>query len=158
MRHGGHAAAAGFTVRNENLAEFVTRLKGIARDQLEGKDLRHSLAADMEVSLPQLNLEVLGHLDYLEPTGYGNPGAVFVSRDVKVKSFRAVGSEGRHLKVSFDDECGGFFDAIGFRMGNMQSSLTQRVDILYQLELNEYNGRKSLQLNLKDIKPAGTPD
>lgn len=158
VRHGGHAAAAGFTVRNENLSEFVTRLKGIAKDQLEGKDLRHSLAADMEVSLPQLNLEVLGHLDYLEPTGYGNPGAVFVSRDVKVKSFRAVGSEGRHLKVSFDDECGGFFDAIGFRMGNMQSSLTQHVDILYQLELNEYNGRKSLQLNLKDIKPAGTPD
>ncbi len=158
VRHGGHAAAAGFTVRNEHLSEFVARLKQIAKDQLEGKDLRHSLAADLEVSLPQLNLEVLGHLDYLEPTGYGNPGAVFVSRDVKVKSFRAVGSEGRHLKVSFDDECGGFFDAIGFRMGNMQSSLTQRVDILYQLELNEYNGRKSLQLNLKDIKPVGTPD
>lgn len=158
VRHGGHAAAAGFTVRNENLPEFVSRLKQIAKDQLSGKDLRHSLAADMEVTLSQLNMEVLDHLDYLEPTGYGNPGAVFVSRDVKVKSFRAVGSEGRHLKVSFDDECGGFFDAIGFRMGPMQSSLTPRVDVLYQLELNEYNGRKSLQLNLKDIKPAGTPD
>src|SRR5215208_1003620 len=108
VRHGGHAAAAGFTVRNENLPEFVTRLQEIAKDQLEGKDLRHSLAADMEVTLPQLNLEVLNHLDYLEPTGYGNPSAVFVSRGVKVKSFRTVGSEGRHLKVSFDDDCGGF--------------------------------------------------
>ena len=117
-----------------------------------------ALAADMEVTLPQLNLEVLEHLEYLEPTGYGNPSAVFVSRDVKVKSFRAVGSEGRHLKLSLDDECGGFIDCIGFRMGNMQSSLTPRVDVLYHLELNEYNGRKSLQLNLKDLKVAGTPD
>jgi single-stranded-DNA-specific exonuclease len=158
VRHGGHAAAAGFTVRNENLPEFVARLKQIAKDQLAGKDLRHSLAADMEVTLPQLNLEVLDHLEYLEPTGYGNPGAVFVSRDVKIRSFRGVGSEGRHLKVTFDDEFGGFFDAIGFRMGSLISSLSPRLDILYQIELNEYNGRKSLQLNLKDLKPAGTPD
>jgi single-stranded-DNA-specific exonuclease len=158
VRHGGHAAAAGFTVRNENLPEFVARLKQIAKDQLSGKDLRHSLSADMEISLPQLSMEVLEHLEYLEPTGYGNPSAVFVSRDVKIKSFRTVGSEGKHLKVSLDDECGGYFDCIGFRMGNLQSSLTPRVDVLYHLELNEYNGRKSLQLNLKDIKPAGTPD
>lgn len=158
VRHGGHAAAAGFTVRNENLAEFVARLKQIAKEQLEGKDLRHSLSADMEVTLPQLNFEVLDHLEYLEPTGYGNPGAVFASRDVKLRSFRTVGSEGKHLKATFDDECGGFFDSIGFRMGHLQSSLTPRVDILYNIELNEFNGRKSLQLNLKDIKPAGTPD
>ena len=158
VRHGGHAAAAGFTVRNENLAELVARLKEIARDQLEGKDLRHSLTADMEVSLPQLSFEVLGHLEFLEPTGYGNPSAVFVSRDVKVKSFRPVGSEGKHLKLTLDDECGGFMDCIAFRMGHLHTTLTPRVDILYHLEVNEYNGRKSLQLNLKDIKPAGTSD
>jgi single-stranded-DNA-specific exonuclease len=159
VRHGGHAAAAGFTVRNENLPEFVTRLKQIAKDQLGGKDLRHSLAADMEVTLPELTFDVLDYLEkFLEPTGYGNPGAVFVSRDVKIKSFRGVGSEGKHLKVTFDDECGGFFDAIGFRMGTMIPSLQPRVDVMYQIELNEYNGRKSLQLNLKDIKPAGTAD
>src|SRR5512138_655339 len=70
VRHGGHAAAAGFTVRNENLPEFVTRLKGIAKEQLSGKDLRHSLAADMEVSLPELTFELLEHFDnFLEPTG-----------------------------------------------------------------------------------------
>jgi single-stranded-DNA-specific exonuclease len=158
VRHGGHAAAAGFTVRNENLAEFVAKLKQIARRQLEGKDLRHSLSADLEVSLPQLSMEVLDHLEYLEPTGYGNPSAVFVSRDVRVKSFRPVGSEAKHLKVTLDDECGGYMDCIGFRMGALHNTLQPRVDVLYNVELNEYNGRKSLQLNLKDIKPAGTPD
>ncbi len=157
VRHGGHAAAAGFTVRNENLPEFVARLKEIARDQLEGKDLRHVLSADMEIALSQLSFEVLGHLEYLEPTGYGNPDAVFVSRDVKVKSFRAVGSEGKHLKVTFEDG-GHTFDSIGFRMGELQRTLQPRVDVIYRIEANEYNGRKSLQLNLKDIKPAGIAD
>ncbi len=158
VRHGGHAAAAGFTVRNENLSEFVAKLKEIARRDLQDKDLRHTLSADMEVSLSQLSMEVLDNLEYLEPTGYGNPSAVFVSRNVKVKSFRPVGSEGKHLKVTLDDECGGFMDCIGFRMGPMHASLQPRIDVLYNIELNEYNGRKSLQMNLKDIKPAGTSD
>jgi single-stranded-DNA-specific exonuclease len=157
VRHGGHAAAAGFTVRNENLPEFVSRLKQIARTQLEGKDLRHVLSADMEIALSQLSFDVLGHLEYLEPTGYGNPDAVFVSRDVKVKSFRAVGSEGKHLKVTFE-EAGQAFDSIGFRMGELQRTMSPHVDVMYRIEANEYNGRRSLQLNLKDIKPAGLPD
>ena len=133
-------------------------MKEIARDQLEGRDLRHVLTADMEVSLSQLSFEVLSHLEYLEPTGYGNPDAVFVSRDAKVKSFRAVGSEGKHLKVTFEDERGHIFDSIGFRMGHLQTSLPHHVDVMYHIEANEYNGRKSLQLNLKDIKAAGVID
>src|SRR5512138_1825191 len=57
VRHGGHAAAAGFTVKNENLPELVSRLKQIAKEKLESTDLRPSLAADMEVPLSQLNFE-----------------------------------------------------------------------------------------------------
>jgi single-stranded-DNA-specific exonuclease len=83
---------------------------------------------------------------------------VFVSRDVKVKTSRAVGAEGKHLKITLEDERGMTMDGIGFRMGDMQSSLAPRVDIIYTFESNEYNGRVSLQLNLKDLKAAGTPD
>jgi len=158
VRHGGHAAAAGFTVKNENLPELVSRLKEIAKDQLGAKDLRQTLSADVEVSLSDLNFDVLKHLTYLEPTGYGNPDAVFVSRNVKVKSSRTVGSEGRHLKLTLEDERGAIIDSIGFRMGHLNSSLPPRVDVLYHFEVNEYNGRKSLQLNLKDVKAAGIPD
>jgi single-stranded-DNA-specific exonuclease len=158
VRHGGHAAAAGFTVRNENLPELVTRLKAIAKDKLEATDLRQTLSADMEVSISELSFDVLKHLQYLEPTGYGNPDAVFVSRDVKVRSFRPVGAEGRHLKLSLEEDTGKAFDCIGFRMGHLKDSLTPRLDVMYRLEANEFNGRTSLQLNLKDIKPAGTPD
>jgi len=114
--------------------------------------------ADIEVPLSELTFEVLKHLLFLEPTGYGNPEAVFVSRDIKVKALRTVGSEGKHLKLTLEDERGATIDAIGFRLGHLRDELPSRVDVLYRLELNEYNGRRSLQLNLKDVKPAGLPD
>ena len=158
VRHGGHAAAAGFTVKNENLPELVARLKSIAKDQLSGRDLRQTLSADMVVPLSHLTFDVLNYLAYLEPTGYGNPDAIFVSRNVKVKAARTVGAENRHLKLSLEDERGATVDSIGFRMGHLQPSLPPRVDVMYHFEVNEYNGRKSLQLNLKDVKPAGIPD
>jgi len=158
VRHGGHAAAAGFTVKNENLSEFVTRLKGIAKEQLEGKDLRQTLTADMEVALEEINFEALNHLTYLEPTGYGNPEAIFVARDVKVKSSRTVGAEGRHLKLSLVDSNGAIFDCIGFRLGHLKETLPPQIDVMFTLEANEWNGRTTLQLNLKDVKAAGIED
>jgi len=158
VRHGGHAAAAGFTVKNENVPEFVARIKGIAKEQLDGKDLRHTLTADMEVPIEELNFEVLNHLTYLEPTGYGNPDAIFVVRNVKVKSSRTVGAEGRHLKLSLEGSDGTFFDCIGFRIGHLKKTLPSHIDAMFTLEANEWNGRTTLQLNLKDVKAAGIPD
>jgi single-stranded-DNA-specific exonuclease len=158
VRHGGHAAAAGFTVKNENLPALVARLKEIAREQLCTKDLRQTLTADLEVPLSELNFEVLKHLMLLEPTGYGNPEAVFVSRDARVRAARTVGSEGKHLKLTLQDERGMTIDSIGFRLGYLLPELPSHVDVMYRLEVNEYNGRRTLQLNLKDVKPAGTPD
>ncbi len=157
VRHGGHAAAAGFTVRNENLPELIERLKAIAIEKLDGQELRPTLAADAEVALSQLDHEVLKYLDYLQPTGYGNPEAVFVSRNVQVKSSRTVGQEGKHLKLTLSDGRV-TYDAIGFRLGRLQPELPQRVDVMYTFEANEFNGRTSLQLNLKDIRPAGMPN
>ncbi len=158
VRHGGHTAAAGFTVRNENLAELIVRMKSIAEEQLCNRDLRRSLQADIEIPLSELNFELLKHLTYFEPTGYGNPEALFVSRDVRVKSSRAVGMDGKHLKVAFDDGRGMSVDGIGFRLGDMQATLPPRVDVMYTFETNEYNGRSSLQLNVKDLKATGTAD
>ena len=157
VRHGGHAAAAGFTVRNENLDALVARLRAIATRELGGRDLRPSLSADAEVPLARLTFEMLKQLEQLQPTGYGNPEPVFISRKVKVQSSRAVGAEGKHLKLSLTDGRV-TVDAIGFRLGDLLPNLPPLVDVLYTFEVNEYNGRASLQLNLKDIKPAGVPD
>ena len=157
VRHGGHAAAAGFTVKNENLSALKERLKEIAAKQLSDQELRPTLVADMEVPLHELKPEVLKYLDYLQPTGYGNPDAVFVSRNLQVKASRTVGAEAKHLKLTLSDGRV-TFDAIGFRLGGLKENLPARVDVMYTFETNEFNGRTSLQLNLKDLKPAGLPE
>jgi len=155
VHHGGHAAAAGFTVRNKDLSELVDRLKIIAREQLSELDLRPTLTADMEVPLSALKPELLEHLEWLQPTGYGNRKAYFISRELMVLRSRTVGRDGGHLKMTVSD--GQLtFDAIAFRQGHWQGNLPRHVDIIYNFELNEYNGRKSLQLNVQDIKPSHT--
>jgi single-stranded-DNA-specific exonuclease len=153
IRHGGHAAAAGFTVSNGNLIALRRRLVAIAAEQLGDRDLCQTLTADVEIPLADLKSELLKHLEYLQPTGYGNPEAVFVSRNVRVTSSRTVGAEAKHLKLVVT-EGQGSFDAIGFRLGYLLPDLPPRVDLMYTFETNEYNGRTTLQLNLKDVKPS----
>jgi single-stranded-DNA-specific exonuclease len=155
VRHGGHAAAAGFTVRNENLAELVSRLKSVAEEKLSGTELKPTLTADAEVSLSEIRPELYEKcLRYLEPTGYGNREPSFVARNVKVKNSRTVGAEGKHLKLTLEDEKGLSHDAIGFRLGDWHKAMPARVDILFTYELNEFNGRVNYQLNLKDLKKS----
>jgi len=157
VRHGGHAAAAGFTVKNENLPTLVARLKAIAADKLSDTDLTPTVTADAEVSLVDIRPELFEKcLNYLEPTGYGNPHAVFVARNVKVKSARAIGADAKHLKLSLEDDAGYTHDAIGFRFGEWQKKMPPRVDILFTYEPNEYNGKVNYQLNLKDLKATGS--
>lgn len=155
IRHGGHAAAAGFTVKNENIAELVSRLKAIAKEKLSGSELKPTVTADAEVDLSEMRPEVYEKgLKYLEPTGYGNREASFVARDVKVKNSRVVGADGKHLKLSLEDAKGVTHDAIGFRLGDWHKSMPPRVDLLFTYEPNEYNGRVTYQLKLKDLKAA----
>jgi single-stranded-DNA-specific exonuclease len=155
VRHGGHAAAAGFTVRNENLPSLVERLISIAREKLDGQDLRPTLTADAEVPLSLIRPELVAILSELEPTGYGNRESAFVSRRVKVKNARTVGADGKHLKLWLEDEKGFTHDAIGFNLGEWLKEMPPRVDILFTYEINEYNGRVGYQLNLKDMKASG---
>jgi len=152
-KYGGHAAAAGFTVHNDNLPELVNRLDDIAREQLADQDLRPTLSADVELPLYDLKPEVLEHLKWLQPTGYGNPQATFVSRNVNVMSSRAVGKDSAHLKLVVSD--GKItYDAIAFRQGHWYDNLPKAIDLLYRFEVNEFRGRETLQLNVMDIKPS----
>ena len=156
-RHGGHAAAAGFTVRNENLRQLVERLGAMAREELGEVDLRPTIYADLEMPLSDLHPDILEYLDWLQPTGYGNRSAHFVSRDLRVVRSRTVGRDNSHLKFSVTD--GHItYDAIAFRQGHWQENMPPRIDLLYRYERNEFNGRVNLQLNVRDIKPAGTLD
>lgn len=154
IRHGGHAAAAGFTVSNENLDELAGRLRELAIEQLSGVELVPSLAVDAEVELTQMSWELQQALTQLEPCGYANPYPLFASRNVRLLGQRAVGNDGQHLKLKLSDGQAAW-DGIAFRQGEWAGKLSDHVDIAYHLEVNEWNDRRRLQLNVQDVRPAG---
>ncbi len=154
VRHGGHAMAAGFTVANENIPELRQRLLSLADSALRDEVLAPVIEVDMELDSRQIRDELLPHLEVLEPTGHANPKPVFISRELKVIDSRTVGSEGSHLKLKLARQGQEPVDAIGFGLGEWNNHLPIAVDLVYHLELNEWNGRRTLQLNVLDLKPA----
>ncbi len=154
IRHGGHAAAAGFTTRSTDAAEVEARLKAIATDTLTGQALRPTQKIDVDnVPLNSLSGELLDLLRQFEPCGHGNPTPVLASRGVKVENTRIVGADGKHAKLTLTD---GWltFDAIAFGQAQGLGDLGNRVDVAYNLEWNEYRGEKRLQLNVRSLQPA----
>lgn len=154
VRHGGHALAAGFTVVNENITALRERLTGLASDSLEGQELRPTLDIDMEIDIHQLNEGLVKELALLEPCGNGNPRPVFAANNVHVAEYRTVGRDDNHLKIRFSRAGQPALDGIGFGLGEWVRDMPDRIDIAFQLELNEWNGRQTLQANLQDIRPS----
>jgi len=154
IRHGGHTRAAGFTVSNEHLEELAARLRSLAKERLDGVELTPVLTVDAEVELSEMSWDLQRALSKLEPCGYANPNPLFQSRNVHVVHQRAVGKEGRHLKLALSDGRG-TWDAIAFRQGEWTGKLSDRVDVVYHLEVNEWNDERRLQLNVQDIRPTG---
>ncbi len=158
VRYGGHRAAAGFTIRTGHLTELASRLVALAEEKLGAEALLPTLKVDAEVSLEMLSWDLHSALQRLAPFGYGNPLPIFVSRRVKVVQARAVGGQGRHLKLTVVDVSGRRWDAIAFRQGYWLDRLPGEIDLAYVLELNEWNGIINLQLNVQDIHFPGVDD
>ena len=155
VRHGGHAMAAGFTVLNSNLDRLQRELEQKADQSLSGQELVPRLPVDSEIDLDELSETLVDELEMLEPTGHENDKATFVTRDLGVLHCRRVGEDGRHLKLRVANDSGAQLDAIGFGLGDWAKQIPRRIDAAYHAEMNEWQGRRSLQLHLLDIRPAG---
>ena len=153
-RHGGHAAAAGFTVQTSRLDELRERLLMLAERDLGGRELVPTLEIDAVVPLRELSWEFYRALDRLRPYGEGNPQPVLVSQGVGVKAMRAVGNGGQHLRLQLHDWNGELWDAIAFKQGYWSGRLPQQVDVAYTLDRNVWRGRERLQLRVLDIRPS----
>jgi single-stranded-DNA-specific exonuclease len=152
-RFGGHAAAAGFTVRTDRLPELRRKLEHLAGEALSHTDAHPALAIDSEVGLAELSWNFLDWIRKLEPCGQGNPSPVFFARGLSVAFKRTVGKENAHLKLTLTDGRTNF-DAIAFGFGSLEKSLPARVDAAFHLEENNYSGRQ-LQLLIVDLQGGG---
>jgi len=152
VRHGGHAMAAGFTVTNENLEQLIQELELIAENDLDPKSLRPKINIDLEIPLHKIPANILSDLDKLEPLGSENSEAIFVSRGVTVKQSRTVGKDENHLKMRVMDKQVEY-DAIAFNLGYWAKEKIDKIDVVYSIERNHYNGNIYKQLRVKDLKP-----
>lgn len=154
VRYGGHAQAAGLTVRNENLPVLQERLMAATQQKLAGLELIPSLSIDMELDLDDIDYALYGYLQNLEPTGYANATPLFMSRHVPVQSHRAVGADQSHLQLAVGHTGGNVLSCIAFRQGAWVGRLPERVDIAYTIGMNDYRGQRKLQLQVQDIRPV----
>ncbi|KAB8142588.1 single-stranded-DNA-specific exonuclease RecJ [Chloroflexia bacterium SDU3-3] len=157
VRYGGHSAAAGFTLPTARLGELSQRLNDYADEHLPDDMLQPALEIDAEVPLAALSWDLLSQLGKLEPFGVGNPQPVLMSSRVRAVSTARPGRASAHLKLRLDDGAGGpSFDAIAFRLGHLAEyfSSPRYIDVAYTFEANEWQGQRTLQLNVKDFRRA----
>lgn len=149
-KFGGHEMAVGLTIKKENFEKFKAKFEEIAK-QNNVSQIIPKLKIDAEISKNDLRLETVDELKKLEPFGEKNEKPYFIYKGLKISSIRAL-SEGKHLKLSLRDG-NQLIDAIGFNLGNLADEylIGDKVDIVGMLEINEYNGTKKIQINLKDI-------
>ena len=148
LRYGGHSHAAGLSIAEEELERFALSFDEAACGALDADALTPTLSYDLELAPPQVDESLPLELDRMRPFGMGTPEPLFLLRGAQVAESRAL--KGGHLKLKLS--CGGrSFDAIGF--GLAEKGITSgRVDLLFTPGINEWNGKKLLQLTVKDLR------
>lgn len=149
-KFGGHSMAIGITIKREELEEFRDSLEKVAREA-HIEDITPIIQIDAKISLNDINKEMVESLKQLEPFGEGNKMPVFVIKNLKIDSIRAL-TEGKHLKLTLK-EGNNIIDAIGFNMGELaeEYKIGNKIDVVGVLEINSFNGVDSVQINMKDI-------
>ncbi|MBE2238340.1 MAG: single-stranded-DNA-specific exonuclease RecJ [Caldilineaceae bacterium] len=157
VRHGGHHLAAGFTVARANLPAFREALHALAARTLPDRTaLRPTIVIDAVTPLGSINWGLVEQFARLEPTGQENPPPTLLARNVSVRGVRTVGN-GKHLRLVVDEGTHGVvFDAIAFQQGEWATHLREgnRIDLAFQVEVNEWQGNRRLQLNVQDLRPS----
>jgi len=163
-KHGGHAAAAGFTLPTGRVNELRGRLSDIVAQQQPQGGWQRVISADAELELDQLDWQVLSELQQLEPHGAGNPKPAFVARSARVQRATRMGKAegsalGPHLKLILIDRRGFKWDAVGWHMGEKAGALHEddSIDLAFQLGVNEWNGKRQMQLEIMDFRAADKP-
>ena len=152
---GGHMYAAGLTIREEVIPEFARRLKEYCANNLSEQDLLPRLVLAAEIPLAEINRQFVETLARFAPHGPRNPKPLFLTRDVQICSVvRQVGNGHLHVRL----QKGGYeFETIGYGLGRLEPEIAnlELLDIVYSVEDNVWQGRRSIQLHLKDICRAG---
>jgi single-stranded-DNA-specific exonuclease len=152
---GGHKYAAGLTLKTENVEAFKKKFEEVVSQTITDDQLLPTVIIDEEIELDVISENFLNIIDQMEPFGPGNMTPVFVTRNLKAVKPKLL--KDLHLKMSvLDEEDGVIIDAIGFNMPDYYELLKSNpsFDLAYTIEENNFRGKSSIQLHIKDIKFA----
>jgi single-stranded-DNA-specific exonuclease len=153
VRHGGHAMAAGLSLQPDKVDALRQRLNELARRALKPEDLQPSLRLDSEVGLDEMTLESLGELAGLKPTGQGNPPVQFCARNLThQRPLQRMGREKQHVKLWVTD--GAVTHEAVWWNGGDKSLPVGKFDLAFAPQVNEFNGRRTVQLKVLDWRAA----
>ncbi|TYQ12892.1 UNVERIFIED_CONTAM: single-stranded-DNA-specific exonuclease [Acetivibrio alkalicellulosi] len=153
-KYGGHELAAGLTIKEENIPEFKRLLKDYVDSCLDESHLIPKLKIDANITKDDITLENAKQINLLAPFGESNPEPLFQFTNAQISQIRTVGND-KHLKLTFSD--GDYvINAIAFNKGDLINVFKESdiVDVACILDINRWNGDESVQLIIKDIKPA----
>lgn len=152
-KFGGHSMAIGITVTQDNFNKFKEEFEEYTKNSDIDK-IVPIIYIDQEVTLKDINLKAAKELQLLEPFGEGNKMPLFLYKNLRIDSIRAL-SEGKHLKLTLKDD-NYIIDAIGFNMGALADEylIGDKIDVVGTLEINSFNNVEKIQINLKDVRKS----
>ncbi len=160
VKYGGHAAAAGFTLRTENIEAFYKKLLDFAETNMNTDDLVKVIDVDASIKVDDVHLRTIEQLDKFEPFGMDNPKPKFLLESVRIESLNAVGKEGKHLQLSVSStlENGSkkVLKSIGFNFGKLINVLSvgQQIDVVVELLGDSWQGVRTAKLRMIDYKDS----
>ena len=156
VKFGGHELAAGLSVTRAELDNFRRLINEYARASLTENDMIQTVEADCELNFADVNLATAKGIQLLEPYGVSNPIPVFVLRGVTVNDINGI-SEGKHTRLSLGN---GKYTISAMYFSNAPETLGvyvgDKVDVMFNLDVNEWGGRESVQMIIRDLKPSVT--
>lgn len=149
-KYGGHEMAVGLSLPKNNLEKFNQKMQEISKD-IDLEQLVPIIKIDKVLTSKDLEVDNINSLKMLEPFGEGNKNPIFLVKNAKITSIRAL-SEGKHLKISVNVD-GKNVDVIGFKMGELVNNflIGDKIDIAGTIDVNIFNGIKNVQMTLKNI-------
>jgi single-stranded-DNA-specific exonuclease len=152
---GGHSQAAGFSIPSKKLDQLIDGLRQLAGEQLADIELRPHLNIDAEVTFNELGGSTYDNMQQLAPFGNSNPTPTFLTRKVDVVDCQTMGNTGDHLRLKLKQK-GMLWNCVGFRLGSYLDEVISPIDIVYNLERDQWNGVERMRLNILDFAPTKT--
>ncbi|MCX6797812.1 MAG: single-stranded-DNA-specific exonuclease RecJ [Candidatus Falkowbacteria bacterium] len=153
-KYGGHPMACGFSVNNEtDLDKFRQAIVKEATDKLTGQELLPKIKIEAALKLSELNFALIEQLNALAPYGQNNPQPKFVSYNLRLDDIMTMGFDNQHIKLRVASGADNLWAiAFGAAEEYKDFKVGDQIDLVYYLDINEFNGRRDIQLKIVDIK------